>query len=523
MRTAANMEPQNRKYQIAFAMLLWEMERYDEANEVLILAIEGQPDLRAECFFHVGLNCMAMGDLSMALNSFKRYLKLEPNGKRATECMTMIDLAAQHVQREGESDDQAKAIGEALNKGQKLVEQGQISEALDVLESARKDRDYSAALMNVLATLYALDGQTQQAEELACEVLSEDSSDIHAICNLAAFAHRKGNEDQARERIRQALRLHPATLTDINKLAVTLCELEMHEEASAALGKMLEFMPYDRKVLSYSALACYNCGKIYKAMELWKKLRMLDETDTVAEYYAYCTAQRIRGQNAVPTYTYSLQVPVEEIVRRIRVVNQMLHEHPHALDELWDNAEFRKLVMWGTELNDPLMKRAMIQVLYAAGKENAERDLRRIILRKDQPDEIKRDVFALLKQMGAKEPYFAVLDGSFNEVQVSVFSGQERLWEEKRLKVVLCTLNAMHGRYSVTPFEVIDLWEAYVSKAEFTGRNARYYRVWAAALEQCVHHKNGQPISGEELARTYGVSLRSIRKYAQKIMNTLEE
>ena len=46
--------------------------------------------------------------------------------------------------------------------------------------------------------------------------------------------------------------------------------------------------------------------------------------------------------------------------------------------------------------------------------------LRDFLLRTDQPDELKRAVFGMLKQLGAKEPYMAYLNGRWIKGRVSL-------------------------------------------------------------------------------------------------------
>src|SRR5690606_20603535 len=100
------------------------------------------------------------------------------------------------------------------------------------------------------------------------------------------------------------------------------------------------------------------------------------------------------------------QVPYDEIIRRVKALNEFFRLTDNDLLKKWKESEyFRSLLYWGLDLNDSLIKSAILNVVASFRDEEAEEFLRLFLLRKNEDKKLKQEVVGFLKEMNAAEPY----------------------------------------------------------------------------------------------------------------------
>lgn len=78
------------------------------------------------------------------------------------------------------------------------------------------------------------------------------------------------------------------------------------------------------------------------------------------------------------------------------------------LNRVWaEDAAFRDLLVWAISLSDLRVKRSMLSLVFTFADQNAQHILRDFRLRTDQPDELKRAVFGMLKHPRRKRAVYA--------------------------------------------------------------------------------------------------------------------
>jgi len=93
---------------------------------------------------------------------------------------------------------------------------------------------------------------------------------------------------------------------------------------------------------------------------------------------------------------------------------------------LWqENDRFEAMLTWGLEFGDLFIKRAVSEIISGFGDKKAEEKLKSYILNADQPDDVKNEIFILLKRMGVQEPYIAYIGGNIVEVKVGMADNRE--------------------------------------------------------------------------------------------------
>jgi len=198
----------------------------------------------------------------------------------------------------------------------------------------------------------------------------------------------------------------------------------------------------------------------------------------------------------------------------------VLAQPQETLRETWANdAWFRDLLLWAMSLADLRVKRSMLSLVYTFGDHRAERMLRDYLLRSDQPDELKRAVFGMLKHMDAKEPYRAYLNGRWISGRVNMLKLDYKLPAayESVMQIVLQYMLGNCREECVT--EAAHIYRRYIESLErqFPPITASQEISFAAALEYLGRRSCGEEVTGDEIGRVYRVSPTRLRNAVRKL------
>ena len=172
--------------------------------------------------------------------------------------------------------------------------------------------------------------------------------------------------------------------------------------------KIQQSRPYEAGVLHRLALCHYYTGDYAAAVKIYDKLLQIDKQDSIASYYRSVCRAAERGEKKPMGLVLNYQVPPEEVVQRIRRINESIHTPREELQKLWYmGSDLQILSKWALTLPDVSIKRAMLSFIASFKDKAAENILRDFALQREHGIDIKRDAFALLKNMGAKEPYLS--------------------------------------------------------------------------------------------------------------------
>lgn len=516
---AVEMEPDNPEYLLDLAEAFTETDNFEESNQILLGLIQ-QGEEVSECFFGLGCNFMGMQEYAKAQESFLKYLQLDPEGIYAEDANEILDMLEEGEYEEDFSE--APHFIKAATKGKQYLDRHDVRRAIRSLEKALQEDPKPTFVRNNLALAYFLNGEKERAISLSEKVLADDANNLHALCNLSLFHQSEGQLKSAQRYMDVAEKLKPDTPEDLYKLSATLYELGRHEQAYKRLKSLLRYKPYDKPMLHALAACCFNNGRYGEASRWWGKIEKLDQNNTIAPYYSRLSADRLEKGLEPPAeedwISYQFQVPHNEVVRRIRMVNDWLRKKDDLGEQWLQNEEFRKLVLWAISLEDMMVKRAMLHLIGSFRDGRAQRVLRQFLLRRNEPDGLKRDVFALLKQMGAKEPYMAYLDGEIVEVKVSVLKHEEGKVPADYKKALEAAVRSMRGRYDAEfADDLMQLWEKAVPGLSETSRVFRH-EAWAAVLEYVYCQKNNLRITKTFLCKHYHISLPTFNRTLAKLM-----
>ena len=428
LRKAVQKDPGNQEYKLALAEALTDINRFEESNAILFELLKFSRYLDPECYFGIGCNFIGLNDFEKAKQSFEQYIKIEPDGEFKEEVEEFLNFMEDidEFEETAFEDVSRKRSFDLAGEGKRKLDMGDYSEAIRILASVDADSVSMVFVKNNLALSYYCDKQIDKAIEITLEVLKIDPGNVHANCNMVLFYNEKNDELNREKYAEKIHNIKTENPDDIYKIAVTFCELKRHEKVILFLKKLLQYRPYDEKAMFYAGLACYNLGRFRESIGYFADIIKINPQNTVAPYYCGYVKEVLDGKKVPEILAYSYQVPFMEAKKRIRYINECLMRDKVEIANLWHTGErFESMLTWGLEFGDLFIKRAVAEIISGFGDKKAEDKLRSYILNADQPDDVKNEIFVLLKRMDAMEPYIAYIGGNIVEVKVGMIENRE--------------------------------------------------------------------------------------------------
>ncbi len=522
-RTALDKDPENPEIILAIAEILTSMQRYDESNRLLMsrFAVGERP---AEAFFGMGCNFMAQREYNQARMSFDYYLDMEPDGEFAYSAYEMAEsIDNGSAQTFGGEPDKAQ---EAAEIARRMMEREDFAGAIAALEKLIEEQPELTTPRNHLALAYYCVHDYDKATEQVGQVLRRDPSNIQAHCNLAVFMRGAKDDLGLRRQVDYLKSLNTDDIDDMNHIGVTLMEVREFEAAIPIFKKIQQSRPYEAGVLHRLALCHYNTGDYPAAVKLYDKLMQIDNQDSIAAYYCTLCRKAQREETKPVSLVLNYQVPPEEVVQRIRRINEFIHMPREELEKHWyRGSELQILSKWVLTLPDITTNRAILSFIATFKDKAAEEIIRDFALQREHGTEIKRIAFALLKNMGAKEPYLSYVNGELMESRVSLVPVLPEGTPKAYGDILETCLSFMRGnRDNDCMSAAVKIWTAYVeglsgyrplSKGQVLGLSA--------AIEYVACHRHGVEVTKWELCSKYGISLARFNNALAKLGRQEEE
>ena len=138
-----------------------------------------------------------------------------------------------------------------------------------------------------------------------------------------------------------------------------------------------------------------------------------------------------------------------------------------------------------------------------------KRYLRDFALRKEESTDLKRDTFAMLKAINAKEPYLSYIEGELVESRVSLMPVMPKGLPKAYGEVMENCVDYMRGiRDDRCISTAVKLWGKYVNGlSSYPPISNGQKMALAAALEYEACRKCGVEVTKLELCSKYGISM----------------
>jgi Flp pilus assembly protein TadD len=188
LQRATELSPEDPLIMMQFGIVLMEMQEFEQAMDVLRTARELDPE-EADILFFLAEVHAHMGLFLDARKFAKKYIEADVQGKYAEEAMEIVDFAEQEdwqlLDDEGEAQDSEYYY--LQEKARRLMEKGNFTDAINMLEDLVADKPDFWGAHNNLALAYFYVGETEMAKALLHDVLRRNTGNLHALCNLAVF------------------------------------------------------------------------------------------------------------------------------------------------------------------------------------------------------------------------------------------------------------------------------------------------------------------------------------------------
>ncbi len=523
-REAYERAPEDAEIAIALAEILSQMQRFEESNRILYRILADQEEAPPECHFGLACNYFGLQDYDRAADSLEDYLELEPDGEFAADAEDFLDLIDdddamfETTGLRGDDDYEDNAVNHFARS---LLASGEAAYAVEELEHRLSQTPKSIRIREQLAIAYFVANRHEDAKKIAKELFEDDPTNIMANSTLALAEIEEGNRIAAIKRLDEMTSLRALEPEELHSVAVLQLDLERYEDAEKTLTQMMLLMPYDENVLHKLAYVKFMQGDAESAKAFYQKLLRIDPHDTIARYYLnQCKHTDSAVKHANAKWIIPYQVPFSEAFRRLNHLNRMLALPHDELNRAWkEDAAFRDQLVWAISLSDMRVKRSMLSLVFTFADDNAQHILRDFLLRTDQPDELKRAVFGMLKHLDAREPYMAYLNGRWIKGRVSLLELDYKLPASYEGVTQLLMQYMLGNCREECTTEAAQIFQRYINSLnkKFPRISAAQEISFAAALEYLGRLTCGEQVTQDEISEVYRVTKSRLRNALVKL------
>ena len=523
-REAYDRAPDDPEISIALAEILSQMQRFEESNRVLHLLEAELDETPPECHFGLACNYFGLQDYDSAADSLEEYLEAEPDGPFAADAEDFLDLIEDDeamFEATGLKTDDDYEDNAVCRFARSLLASGDIQYAVEELEHRIGQSPDSVKVREQLTIAYFCANRAEEAKKTAQKLIGELPGNVIANCTFALIDMDNDDRASAERRLNALPDLRVLEPEELHSVAVLQLDLGRFEDAEKTLAILLQMMPYDENVLHKTGYARFMLGDLGGAKACYQKLLRIDPHDTVAKYYLnQCKHADASQKNSAARWIIPYQVPFGEAFRRLNHINRLLAQPHEELYHTWaQDVGFRDLLVWATTLSDMRVKKSMLSLIFTFGDKFSERILREFLLRTDQPDELKRAAFGMLKHIGAKEPYQAYLNGRWISGRVNLLDLDYKMPPPYESVMQLLMQYMLGNCREECATEAANIFRRYVESLnrKFPRISAAQEISFAAALEYLGRKSCGETVTEEEIGEIYRVTKSRLRNAIVKL------
>ena len=398
IRAAIAKDPEDYSMQFCMAEIYTEMNMFEESS-IIIYDLMSKGFLEnGDCLYCLGCNFIGLNEPERAQDFFEKYLDIFPNGEFTYDAEEFIWM----LENEWTEDER---LDDAEPRHVRLYKK----------ENSNKGDDYEK---NNQALELFCEGQQEEALELTRSMLKDSPNNIHAVANMILFCSAMGDREQVSQYEKDIDRLVPLSIDEKKKLVLALCEVKHYERACEIVKDALLELPYDQKLLYLAASCCANTGRYQEAIGYLLDVIRLEPDNTIAQYYrTYIEKSMDTGE---PVSIQNIfQVPIEEVQKRLAYLDKTILGEDEDIFRSWrENDVFANTLMWALTLSNDIIKTSVVNILGKCGGAKAEHCLKRILLEREETDQLKKEVSIILGRMGVRQPFLAYVDGAYSDVRI---------------------------------------------------------------------------------------------------------
>ncbi|WP_458120521.1 tetratricopeptide repeat protein [Paenibacillus sp. Z6-24] len=497
---AVEYEPDNPVNHCNMAGILSEMGKYEASNQVLQTIMDTVDPSMVECHFYMANNYANMEQFEQAEQQLLTYLERDPNGQFTSEAEEMMDLILHEMKRPAGTAAAVMLEPDLQEQARELLENGEAEAACELLQQLIQEQPDLFAARNNLAVAYYQQGMMGLAAEQITAVLQQDPSNLHALCNQAILSQYYG-DSELQQQLEQLRRVTPLHQEHLLKLATTMAMLGEHQYAYNHFRRLLrhdDLMNHGELYHYTAAAACYM-GKYDEAEQLWKRILRFEPGAEVPAFYL-AHLQELRQGTLSVSYRYGVQ----------KMPYFYTNEQPVIIKPESDAAQFLHVLHHGTE-SEQLYA---LKLYVLNGDHEVHTALRQYVNRPLISEELRTAAERLLRQWAANQSLSP--DQLIDDIEAARMGLP--FWDERWQQIVDHVAAQPHKRYdSGFNHDVEALWIEFIKRVYPELPQLHHPQGWAAALEYLVARIHRLPLTYDEVAQRYEVSVSIISRYARRI------
>lgn len=397
-----------------------------------------------------------MGMYTEAYRYAKLYLEKDGIGEFANEANELIEWIGIN------EDDNLSALKEQeellymQEESKSLLEGGNYAEAVNILEKMiRAYPDFWPAYNN-LALAYFYEGETGKAFSLTEKVISHNSGNLHALCNLAVFYYYEQQFEELELLLNQLKKVEPMIPEHRYKLGATFALTKQYEQAYFMLRQLHKSgYPGNAGFYYWLAKSAHFTGNEKFAKSAWDQLVTLEPDKAGSEPW-----------------------------------NEALEE-----DELTRNGDTALMKL----LRSEDIPERLIAIFFISVSDRKSALL-------THPSFKSIEEFSYPEKL-----YLATI------LQVEKRQSIHAKMKMDKAHETAAVLFEKHGDAPDKAFALLKIWFSFFQKMVETGGKFANPPAFAAAVEYVWGKESGRHQTQRDLAKKYGISPATLRKYITKI------
>ncbi|TWI60787.1 tetratricopeptide repeat protein [Pseudoduganella lurida] len=304
--------PQAREVRAAYARLLVEQKRYDQARAQFQAMLKDQPD-NPGTLYALGIMSLQAGDPAAAEAHFRRFVEvLEASTEGERDPSKGLVLLAQIAEERGDfdgalawldkvsSDDERLYLTSRLKRAYLTAKKGDLERARTMLrEIAAVDPAEQAEVAQTEGQLLRDAGRGEEAYQLLADAVQRFPESPDLLYDFALAAEKQGKPDEMETALRKVMAAVPENHHAYNALGYSLADRGVRlDEAQALIGKALQMAPGDPYIMDSMGWVQFRQGKLKEAETILRQAYALRSDAEIAVHLGEVLWQQGRRDEA---------------------------------------------------------------------------------------------------------------------------------------------------------------------------------------------------------------------------------
>lgn len=284
LKRALELEPYEPMIACQLALVHTEAGEYTESNKLLLTVINDLDNRMTECHYFLANNFAHLGLFTEAFKHAKLYLELDKIGEFSEDAEELLEVIGVGEGESLEQLEEQEGIIQKQEQAKALLESGDFSNAVMMLEETIEEHPEFWPAYNNLALAYFYEGESGKAAGVLEKVLEKNPGNLHALCNLAVFLYYENESEQLEELLTNLSKVQPMLFEHRYKLGATFALTENYEKAYGWLRQVQKYgYEEDEGFYYWLAKSAYYTGNEKVAKSAWKQLSILNPSKAKVE------------------------------------------------------------------------------------------------------------------------------------------------------------------------------------------------------------------------------------------------